>query len=227
MLALTAAFCLSGCADAPDPEDRPETPSNEWSGPSEDNGVMPPPAGLAFVGADLTTNSEWRTSGVAKPLDIDGDDIYGTEGWQLYGGADPQPSNQPAYVTMVRLAPAIFGGNGSYTGFDTTAGGGADLFCGTAYASPGAAPTDDDLFELTVDIAGSFRVGAFADHHDVATISPASFRLRQTVGGSADTGQQSAAADRDPERAGEDVRHDERVSALRGRSVHVQRERGE
>ena len=67
------------------------------------------------------TDDSWRDPAVAKPLDADGDDIYGTDGWTLYqwleGGwsteYDPLNTEEslPAYLSSVGSPRSGWGGN--------------------------------------------------------------------------------------------------------------------
>jgi len=41
-------------------------------------------AGVSYVATDTVTNDAWRTASVAKANDVDGDNIYGTDGWAFY-----------------------------------------------------------------------------------------------------------------------------------------------
>ena len=53
---------------------------------------------VVYVDEDVTTNDAWRTTDSAKPLDLDGDDTYGSDGYLLAieTGADVSP----AYATV-------------------------------------------------------------------------------------------------------------------------------
>lgn len=49
-------------------------------------GLLAGSGAISFVGNDLTTAANWRTSGVVKANDIDGDNVYGTGGYYLPAG---------------------------------------------------------------------------------------------------------------------------------------------
>ncbi len=154
---------------------------------------------ITYAGADLTTNDAWRTNNLVKLLDIDGDNVYGTDGFVLFGGG--QASSAPTYATVAQGAgTSVFGGNASYTNFDNAAFTGpapvANVVSGVVFNAPGGTnPTDFVTFTLTQP--QTFRLGVITDNADFAAISPTTLRVRQTVGGSADSGYVSAAADRD------------------------------
>ena len=157
-------------------------------------------AGIAYVDADLTTHDAWRTTDLAKPLDVDANNVYGSSGYALFGGA--QGSSLPYYATAgVAVGTNTFGGNASYVYFDNAALTGpapvANVMSGVVYASPGGAATENDLIEVVVTYDRSFRLGVITDNADVAAISPVSLRVRQTAGGSANSGPIPAATGRD------------------------------
>ena len=152
---------------------------------------------ISYVGNDLTTNDAWRTTDVVKPLDADGDNIYGTDGYYLYPGI----SSVPSYVSM-QDGPGMkyYPGNNSYIQLDqrNTSGSGpiANEMSGVFYTQPGTNnPTD--FFTITLTTDADFRLGIITDNADYTAIAPLDFRLRQTSGGLADTGYNLASSDRD------------------------------
>jgi len=84
-------------------------------------------AAVTFVGNDIITGSSWRTPGVAKPNDIDGDNVYGSVGYFLPSGKqfgyrnplltgtnvitpDPKGVNaMPSYITDLEFTNAEVG----------------------------------------------------------------------------------------------------------------------
>ena len=70
----------------------------------------------------------WRTAAVAKPNDIDGDNILGTDGYRYVtdnpggNGANDIESLAPSYATF-NLTNTNFRGNGTYSLIDDPAGG--------------------------------------------------------------------------------------------------------
>ena len=154
---------------------------------------------FSFVGGDFTTHDAWRTTSAIKTLDGDLDNVYGTDGYLLFNsGIGAAGTVQPSYATGTNVAPSQFGPSGTYVPIDnpTIAPGPgpiANTNTGTAFGST----TETDFAEITVVQAGNFRIGVLQDNHDFAAISPASLRIRQTVGGLADTGQIATLLDRD------------------------------
>ena len=152
------------------------------------------------VGGDLTTNDGWRSTGVAKSLDTDGDDIYGTDGYVLFGSASSAPVAQPSYASAAASpGTSLFGPSGIYVNLDDpafTGAAAANSQTGTVFRAGGAG-VEHDLIVITLSQDKSFRVGVIQDHHDLAAISPAQLRLRQTSGGTANSGLMGASTDRD------------------------------
>ncbi len=139
--------------------------------------------------SDLTTGGRWRTSSVIKSADADGNNVYGTDGYGLWGLSGPETIVNPAYATITRGATTfLYGGNGGYLNIDNPANpAGSQVGTGVVYTNPGGTnPTT--FFTVTFSQARSVRMGILVDNADVAAISPATLRLRQTAGGSLDTG---------------------------------------
>jgi len=153
-------------------------------------------ASIGYVGADVTTNDAWRTTTLAKALDGDADNVYGTDGWEARSWA--ASFSHPAYATVAINAPSSYPGNASYAYLDNPAATGpapvANIVSGVHYYG-GAG--EQDFYTATLTQAVDFRLGIITDNTDFAAISPSSLRVRQTVGGGANSGLISAAADRD------------------------------
>ncbi|MEI2608159.1 MAG: choice-of-anchor Q domain-containing protein [Candidatus Promineifilaceae bacterium] len=158
---------------------------------------------VTFIGADITTHDAWRTTSVAKPLDVDGDNIYGTDGFYLFGGHTPPPTRTapPAYATVTqRPGTLLFAGNASYIYYDnpdlTGSGPVANVISGVVYSQPGAnIPTE--WVDITFTRSGYYRIGIITDNADFVGISPLNFRFQQITGGTVDTGYVAASTDRD------------------------------
>jgi LPXTG-motif cell wall-anchored protein len=176
-------------------------------------GSLMGPATISQAGSDVTTNDAWRTTDVPKPLDLDGDNVYGTAGYVLFRSSSSQPTVQPPYANVVRAsgtslygpapchpAPGTGDSHGNYVCLDDPVFTGpapvADSRTGTVYKAGGAG-AEHDLIVISVTAPATFRLGVIQDNHDHTPISPIALRLRQTVGGTADSGFLSAAADRD------------------------------
>ncbi len=147
-------------------------------------------ASIVFAGADLTTNGKWRTSTVSKTLDIDKDNIYGSDGYILITSPDVNLSEPPAYAAVENLTPLEFkGGNTTkptYLSIDNPKGS-EDLFTGTWFYS-GNAHEEHNFVVITVTKKQNMRIGVLIDSHDYPDISPINLHMKQTAGGSADSG---------------------------------------
>jgi len=153
-------------------------------------------ATIAPAGEDVTTNDAWRSTDIPKPLDADGDDIYGTDGWfiALEAGNGDMP---PAYATVTLLT-----GNGPEYGsnvqapIDDPALTGpspvANVDCGDWWLEPPPQP-EVDFFSIRLNADANFRLGVLADQtflegqpdHQVLYESPQAVRVR---GAGADSG---------------------------------------
>jgi hypothetical protein len=142
---------------------------------------------VSFVGSDSADNS-WRTSSVAKPLDPDGDNIYGTAGFALLGSSIGTQIINPDGVLVTQLTGNTFNGNGGYTQIDNPLGTGT-ITSGVWYDNPVSAGAALDFAALTFSATESYVVGIYTDNTDFADISPSSLRISQVAGaGSGDSG---------------------------------------
>ncbi|MES2597722.1 MAG: cadherin domain-containing protein [Verrucomicrobiota bacterium] len=147
----------------------------------------------AVLRSDLTTGAAWRRPAVNKPLDADGNHVYGTDGYAMWGLGGTITNVAPAYATVTKLAAGYYGGNGSYTSIDNPADpDGAKVVTGINYANPGVGASQN-FVRVTFTQAKTVRIGVLVDNADRLTLSPATLRLRQTTGGSYDTGHLAAA----------------------------------
>ncbi len=161
-------------------------------------------ASLGVVGeVDLTTAGAWRTPSVAKALDADGDNIYGTDGYVMWGLGMAENRKDPSYATITRVPTHnIQIGFFTYTALDNPANPtGPKLFVGGLWNSPGANPTT--FFSLAFTEARHVRIGLLVDCADYAGLSPRSLRVRQTVGGTFDTGFRQAGTPATRNRSGD------------------------
>ena len=164
-------------------------------------------ATINYVGIDTTTQGSWRTTTVLKPLDGDGDNAYGTDGWRRHEGL-VNPVSQPSYATLTFQ-------NGTYenTAFQaynsvvdqalTPAASVPDDYSvgyfKHTFVNGGARNTPFDLGLITMSAAKTFRVTVLGDNRNPGTGDPGFdpdygnsrwYRIYQTVGGSADSGYQ-------------------------------------
>ena len=129
---------------------------------------------VQLVGTDTGTKAAWRTSGAVKPLDTDGDNIYGSDGWLIYSYADAgfqgtynpatTRASLPAYISSISSPPLAWGGGAGLANFgqiDDPLNAGA-LRNSTHGLSPGGTP-------LTLTIARAsdraFRLAVMLGNH--------------------------------------------------------------
>ena len=146
-------------------------------------------ATVTYVGYDLTTSGAWRTAGVSKPLDADGNNIYGSAGYLLTTSPGGAQLSNPAYASVINLVSTFYSGHvtsPNYTTVDNPLGG--SVKTGIWYASGGVTLQEQDFARITVSQASSFRLGVLVDETDFTDISPNDLRVRQTAGGSGNSG---------------------------------------
>lgn len=142
-------------------------------------------ATIVGAGSDLTTGGAWRTSGVAKPLDGDGTNIYGSDGYLL---TTSPVGSLPSYVLSIGNLGLDYyqGQNAGYSFVDNPTAAGS-IRTGVWYQNSGNG-VEDNLLLFTLSQNANFRLGVLVDTSGQMDISPSSLRLRQTVGGSANSG---------------------------------------
>ncbi|HEX8913635.1 MAG TPA: SBBP repeat-containing protein, partial [Humisphaera sp.] len=149
-------------------------------------------ASIAYAGSDLTTRGAWRTAGTAKALDPDGNNVYGSAGYSLPSSSDGTDlTANPSFATIARASTSAFYGGGStsprYISVDNPTGAGTKT-TGLWYTTAAAAGQENDFARITMTAAGSFRVGVLINNADFSDLAPDNLRVRQTVGGTADSG---------------------------------------
>ena len=137
---------------------------------------------------------DWRTTTVAKPLDADGDNVYGTDGWiRPYGphGHDPYVSN-PSYLSVQYLGMQNIDDRPTEGYVDDAVLSGpapiADVEAGRV-EKPG---TVNDMIQIDVTADASFRLGVMSDFIVLYAgagpeAAPTGIRVRQTIGGAGDS----------------------------------------
>lgn len=156
-------------------------------------------ATVALAGSDLDVTAAapggggyWRTSSAAKPNDIDGDNVLGTDGYRYVtdnpggNGANDVESVAPSYATF-NLTGTNYRGNGTYSLIDDPAGG--TTRSGT-FNPQGAGVTGEGTFVSfgTIDftataVAGeTVRIGLMVDNLDYVIFN--SYNLRLSHSGS-------------------------------------------
>lgn len=162
-------------------------------------------ATVSPVVLDASTGRDWRTSGIVKANDVDGDNIYGTAGYKIASFApedteDTNPLNilQPSWATF-SLAPGLgFEGPGTeefQATFDnvtlTGVGPVPDIIAGDWYQNGGGVPNVQDFFIITLTAPASFRLGVIGDqtkNDPVGLINESSDAVQVTGPGGADSG---------------------------------------
>lgn len=145
-------------------------------------------ASISYAGADLATSGAWRTPSILKPLDSDGNNVYGSAGYLLTRSPAGDLFSNPTYASVVNLVSAFYGGAGTnpnYTTVDNPLGG--SVKTGIWYAVGDFENQEQDFARITVSLASSFRIGVMVDETDFIGISPGQLRVRQTAGGTGDS----------------------------------------
>ncbi|MCH7228410.1 Ig-like domain-containing protein [Haloferula sp. A504] len=139
---------------------------------------------------DNNTTIGWRNTNPAKSLDIDGDNIVGSDGYWVAAGS--VLVLDPPYAVTERLSPGLNGPYGGRVFDDPTNAGGNDVGLKTLHdSSAGKGQESAPLlgFEITQDLpAGTtLRVGILVDANGSPDPTPntASYTLKQTFGGTA------------------------------------------
>ena len=139
-------------------------------------------AAITYVGgqSNLEAHTDdpavgWRNTTTVKTLDIDGDNIIGTDGYDIAGGG---PEVLPSYV----LSATYSGGHNQLKGFmdDPLDPTGADMGAGWAGNSSG----NTIVFQGSDLATGTLRLGVLYDSDWNLAWGTQTFTLTQTVGGS-------------------------------------------
>ena len=154
---------------------------------------------VTFAGSDLTVGEYLRTTTVAKPLDPDGDNVYGSDGYVFFnttphasgGGGGESPLNNarislPSYV----IDPiSCASGTESAHGYgylmiddpDATPGSSvSNIESGLLGKGGGNAGTEVELFTITLTgsiPSAGFRFGVFTDNYDNVILAQQSLRV--------------------------------------------------
>ncbi len=135
--------------------------------------------GIASSGIHQNLGGRWRTASVAKPQDIDADNVLGTDGYHVVN----RPAVLPAYVGSTTILGSVFPGNGGYTQLDDPLAMPGTFQSGTITAAPGfGAAANLFQFTLNAQAAGRvIRVGLLVDNLDAEAFNPDSLQLVQTA----------------------------------------------
>ena len=142
-------------------------------------------ATISYVGSAIDVGSGWRTASDAKPLDIDGDNVLGTDGWYVEGGQGS--FEQPSYISDVSINSSTYPGNGSYASIDnpTTTPGPfpTKITSGTFNPFPGTGqPATLFSFQLAGTVPATVQIGLMIDNLDGVQFNPSELELLQTNG---------------------------------------------
>jgi hypothetical protein len=155
-------------------------------------------ATITYVGSQLDIGDGWRTPAVTKPLDPDGDNIIGSDGYFMfntgYTGStfrfDPPPFDPadgygnasvdlPSFVTI-----SDFGSGGSVTAtafsqIDDPLNPGTDFLSGTAVRNAGADGAEVSFYKLTFNNAPAegVRVGVLVNNAEWGNAGQIRFEL--------------------------------------------------
>lgn len=149
---------------------------------------------VSYVGVHETVEDHandpgygWRSpGGPPKPLDIDGDGVYGTDGYRLFGIPYNSP---PSYISTITALRSVNGPDSvDYAMIDDPFNpGGNDIEAGTLYINGVNGEYAFASFVIGSGVPSLFRLGLFVDNGDSPNPPPL-FRVAQTVGGAADSG---------------------------------------
>ena len=141
---------------------------------------------ITYAGSQTDLGPGWRTATVGKPLDIDGDNVFGTDGYDMVN----RPAVTPSYVGSMAILTTTFPGNGGYAQIDDPTNLPGLFVTGTMNPNPGVGGSAN-LFQFTLNAnaAGrTIRVGLMVDNLDIAAFNATSLTLVQTSGAGASSG---------------------------------------
>ncbi len=135
---------------------------------------------ITYVGRQTDYGPGWRTSAVSKPLDLNGDNILGTDGYQVVN----RPAVLPTYVSSMAILTTTYAGNANYASMDDPTNAPATFVTGTMNAAP-RPNTPTNLFRFTLNgkaVGRTIRVGLLVDNLDNASSNALSLTLALTNG---------------------------------------------
>jgi len=141
---------------------------------------------VTYLGSDTQNATAWRTASATKTLQIDGSNVYGSQGYDVMGSSIGALLSVPTGLSITQMAPYQFNGNAGYLNIDNPSGG--QITSGVRYFNPVTTGQIEDYVAITFTQAGSYTFGIFTDNANYEGISPSDLRIQQTTGGSADSG---------------------------------------
>lgn len=154
---------------------------------------------ITAAGQHLAVGSGLRTTTVPKPLDPDGDNAYGTAGWEFFGvggGNNEGPGFEnaaliglPSFVSDVAAVPGGAGFFAAYFGYsmidDPRLPIGVsvpDVISGLAYVAPAPQGSEQPLFRIVIgENAPAFRIGFLVNQEVGFRQYPSQIRLQSGV----------------------------------------------
>ena len=142
---------------------------------------------VTFAAAQLDLGSGWRTNSMTKIIDLDGNNILGTDGWFL-----PDVRNiTPTYLTGVVSNPSYYVGNSNYANIDnpiTTPGVTPTTIQSLTWNPAGSTVSTLLSFTFAGAIPATVQVSVMVDNVDSPQFNPNSIEVKQLVGGTGDSG---------------------------------------
>ncbi len=108
--------------------------------------------------------SSWRNPDVSKPLDLDNNQVLGSDGYHLVN----LPPVRPSYVAESTILSSTFAGNGGYSLIDDPGQPGGSFLTGAVNPRPGTG-SSANLFSFTLNTSAEgrmIRVGLLVDNLD-------------------------------------------------------------
>jgi hypothetical protein len=144
-------------------------------------------ATATFIVQDETTQGAWRSSDVAKPLDLDGDNAYGTAGYMK-----TSTLLDPSWATLAFVGGEEDAPNGVYIAVDNISSaigpGVTNENAQTRYLWPVGNFTWHDAATITLTADQTFRISMLYDvRNDNANYNSTGFQITGT--GGADSGE--------------------------------------
>lgn len=141
-------------------------------------------AGPIHSGSDSTVGGEWRSTSVTKAYDIDGDDVYGTDGYYMF---NELKRSDPVYVSNL-----VLGGATEAAPFGTQPFDDPDLPTGSTVADYQPAKLDlniadgaeGEFLSFEISQSGLYRLGVITGHRPGESI--AALRLEGPGGSTAE-----------------------------------------
>ena len=137
-------------------------------------------ADISYAGTMNNVQSGWRYVNFGKPLDLDGDNIFGTDGYFMVNRAPVLPN----YVESAAILTSTYPGNSLYYQIDDPTNDPERFITGTMNPFPGTG-LSADIFQFTLNtnaVGRTIRVGLMVDNLDIAAYNAASLTLVQTSG---------------------------------------------